>query len=253
MARRYDSRTTTFSPEGRLYQVEYALEAINNASSTLGILAKDGVVIAADKAIVSKLLDQEREKEKVYKIDDHIICAVAGWTADANILLNHARIVAQRYLFSFDEPQPVEQLIIRICDTKQGYTQYGGLRPFGVSFLIAGWDKHFGFQLYYTDPAGNYAGWKATAVGQNNQSAQSILRQEWTSDMTLDDALALAAKVLVKTMDTSSPSGDRLEFATISLDPETGRPVHRMLKTEDIDRLIAAAIKEQQQRQTTAS
>lgn len=143
----------------------------------VGILAKDGVVIAADKAIISKLLDQEREKEKVYAVDDHIICAVAGWTADANILLNYARVSAQRYLNTFNEPQPVEELLHRICTIKQSYTQMGGLRPFGVSFLFAGWDKQHGFQLYYTDPAGNYASWKATAVGQNNQSAQAILRQ----------------------------------------------------------------------------
>jgi 20S proteasome subunit alpha 3 len=142
-----------------------------------GILSKNGIVLAADKAIVSKLLDQEREKEKLYKVDDHILCAVAGWTADANILLNHARVVAQRHLYSFDEPQLIEQLIIRICDTKHGYTQYGGLRPFGVSFLIGGWDRQLGFQLYYTDPAGNYSGSKAMSVGRNSQSAQSILRQ----------------------------------------------------------------------------
>lgn len=102
---------------------------------------------------------------------------MAGWTADANILIGHARLVSQRFLFSFNEPQPVEQLIVRICDTKQSYTQFGGLRPFGVSFLIAGWDEHFGFQLYHTDPAGNYTGWRATAIGQNNQSAQALLRQ----------------------------------------------------------------------------
>ena len=247
MARRYDSRTTTFSPEGRLYQVEYALEAINNASSTLGILSRDGVVLAADKAVVSKLLDQEREKEKVYKIDEHVLCAVAGWTADANILLNEARFLAQRHLYEYDEPQNVEQLTVRICNIKHAYTQYGGLRPFGVSFLVAGWDKYFGYQLYYTDPAGNYAGWKATAVGRNSQSAQSILRQDWNEDMTLQDAFALAAKVLVKTMDTSSPSGERLEFAAISLDPQTGKPVQRILSTQEIDQLIAQAVSDQQQ------
>lgn len=250
MARRYDSRTTTFSPEGRLYQVEYALEAINNASSTLGILAKDGVVIAADKAIVSSLLDQETEKEKIYRIDNHVACAVAGWTADANILINHARLIAQRFLFSFNEPQPVEQLIVRICDTKQSYTQFGGLRPFGVSFLVAGWDQHFGFQLYHTDPAGNYTGWKATAIGQNNQSAQALLRQQWKDDMSLDDALSLAARVLIKTMDTATPSSERLEFAVITRDETaTVKTIQRMLTNQEIDNLLKAAIEEQKQQQ----
>mmetsp|Transcript_41525 Transcript_41525/g.88045 ORF Transcript_41525/g.88045 Transcript_41525/m.88045 type:complete len:96 (-) Transcript_41525:12-299(-) len=95
MARRYDSRTTTFSPEGRLYQVEYAMEAINNAGSTIGILSKDGVILAGEKKTTSKLLDQGRSSEKIYAVDDHVICAVAGVTADANILINRLRLSAQ--------------------------------------------------------------------------------------------------------------------------------------------------------------
>eukprot|EP00922_Rhytidocystis_sp_ex-Travisia-forbesii_P026486 GHVS01038771.1.p1 GENE.GHVS01038771.1~~GHVS01038771.1.p1 ORF type:complete len:312 (+),score=83.69 GHVS01038771.1:115-936(+) len=216
MARRYDSRTTTFSPEGRLYQVEYALEAINNASSTIGILARDGVIIAADKMITSKLLDQGKSREKLYKIDEHVICAVAGLTADANILINYARLCAQRHLYAYGEVQPLEQLIIQICDTKQSYTQFGGLRPFGVSFLFGGWDRYFGYQLYHTDPSGNYSGWKATAIGVNNQSAQAMLKQDWRDDMSVDEALDLAAKVLTKTMDTTSPSPDKLEFSVLT-------------------------------------
>eukprot|EP00919_Chromeraceae_sp_WS-2016_P007130 GHVR01016772.1.p1 GENE.GHVR01016772.1~~GHVR01016772.1.p1 ORF type:complete len:134 (-),score=20.70 GHVR01016772.1:751-1152(-) len=120
MARRYDSRTTTFSPEGRLYQVEYALEAINNASSTIGILATDGVILAAEKMVVSKLLDQGKSSEKLYKIDNHIVCAVAGLTADANILIQYARGEAQYYRYQYGEPIPVEILVVRISDTKQG-------------------------------------------------------------------------------------------------------------------------------------
>lgn len=119
MSRRYDSRTTTFSPEGRLYQVEYALEAINNASSTLGILATDGVVLAADKMVSSKLLDHGRAKEKLYKVENHVMCAVAGLTADANILINQARVNAQRFLYQYGEPQPIEQLVVQLCDVKQ--------------------------------------------------------------------------------------------------------------------------------------
>ena len=91
-----------------------------------------------------------------------ICCAVAGITSDANNLIDYARLQAQRYLFRYTEPMPVEQLVSNICNMKQGYTQYGGLRPFGVSFLYAGYDKIYGFQLYHSDPSGNYAGWKAT-------------------------------------------------------------------------------------------
>jgi 20S proteasome subunit alpha 3 len=112
----------------------------------------------------------------MYKLDDHIACAVAGITADANILISNARLNAQRYLYSYQEPVPVEYLVQQLCDLKQGYTQYGGLRPFGVSFLYGGWDKNYGYQLYHSDPSGNYGGWKAYAIGANNQSAQSMLR-----------------------------------------------------------------------------
>lgn len=239
---RYDSRTTTFSPAGRLFQVEYALEAINNASSTLGMLTKEGVVLAADKMVTSKLLDQSMEQEKLYKIDDQIICAVAGWTADANVLLHQARLASQRYLYRYDEPMTPESLVVRICDTKQSYTQFGGLRPFGVSFLIAGWDKSKGFQLYHTDPAGNFGGWRTTAIGQNSLSAQQILKQEWQEDLTLDQGLLLAARVLTKTTDSTSSLADMVEFAVLKL--ENGKPKHYFLSSSEIAALLEEAAKE---------
>merc|ERR1711871_918432 len=216
MARRYDSRTTIFSPEGRLYQVEYAMEAIGHAGAAIGILGTDGVVLAAEKKTTSKLLESDKTSEKMYMVDEHIACAVAGIRADANILINNARLSAQRHLFKYDEPVPVEQLVQGICDLKQGYTQFGGQRPFGVSFLFAGYDKHFGYQLYQSDPSGNYGGWKATAVGSNHSSAQSILKQEYQEDMPLDAALNLAIKVLCKTMDSTQLTPDKLECATLS-------------------------------------
>merc|ERR1711966_641835 len=215
MARRYDSRTTIFSPEGRLYQVEYAMEAIGHAGAAIGILATDGVVLAAEKKTTSKLLESDKTSEKMYMVDEHIACAVAGIRADANILINNARMTAQRHLFKYDEPMPVEQLIQQICDLKQGYTQYGGQRPFGVSFLFAGYDKHFGYQLYQSDPSGNYGGWKAYAIGQNSTSAQSILKQEYADGIDLHAAQLLAIKVLSKTMDSTSLAADKLEFAVL--------------------------------------
>ena len=158
MSRRYDSRTTIFSPEGRLYQVEYAMEAIGNAGTAVGILSKDGVVLAGEKKVTSKLLQTSTSTKKMYKIDDHIACAVVGIMSDANILINTIRVQAQPYTYACQELMPVEQLVQSLCDTKQGYTHFGGLRPFGVSILFAGWDENFGFQLYMSDPSGNYGG-----------------------------------------------------------------------------------------------
>jgi len=211
------------------------MEAIGHAGAAIGVLAKNGVVLAAEKKTTSKLLESDKTSEKMYMIDNHIACAVAGIRADANILINQARLTTQRHLFKYDEAMPVEQLIQQICDLKQGYTQYGGQRPFGVSFLFAGYDKHFGFQLYQSDPSGNYGGWKATAIGANESSAKSILKQEYNEDMDLDAALLLAIKVLSKTMDSTQLTPDKLEFATLSADG------YKILSEEELAKLLSDA------------
>lgn len=166
--RRYDQSTTTFSPEGRLHQVEYAIEAINNAGTCIGLQCTDGIVLAAERKVVSKLLAPSKTSEKTYTIDNHVVCLIAGLTADATILVNQSRLGSQRYFYKYQEPMPIEQVVKNVCNYKQAYTQYGGLRPFGVAFLFAGWDKNHGYQLYQTDPSGNYSGWRATVIGQNN-------------------------------------------------------------------------------------
>merc|ERR1712227_406316 len=217
MARRYDSRTTIFSPEGRLYQVEYAMEAIGHAGTCLGILAKDGVVLAAEKRNTNKLLDEVASSEKIYKLHDDIACSVAGITSDANVLTNELRLMAQRYLLQYQEPIPCEQLVSTLCDVKQAYTQFGGKRPFGVSLLYMGWDRHYGFQLYQSDPSGNYGGWKATCIGNNSAAAVSILKQEYKENETsLNDALDLSIKVLSKTLDMTKLTPEKIELATLT-------------------------------------
>jgi len=244
MSRRYDSRTTIFSPEGRLYQVEYAMEAISHAGTAIGILASDGIVLAAEKKLTSKLLEPSKSSEKMYMIDEHVACAVAGITADANILINQARLHAQRYRFSFQEPQPVEQLVQALCDEKQAYTQYGGLRPFGVSMLYAGWDKTYGFQLYQSDPSGNYNGWKATCIGANNQSATSLMKQEYKEEIIpLTQALQLAIKVLTKTCDATSLTPDKFDLATLTC--VDGKVVYHEFTEAESQALLDAAKQEE--------
>ena len=168
----------------------------------------------------------------------HVACAVAGLTSDANILINTARVAAQRYTFTYAEPMPVEQLVQSLCDTKQGYTQFGGLRPFGVSFLFSGWDAVHGFQLYQSDPSGNYGGWKATAIGANSGAAQSILKADYREDLTLEEALALAVKVLSKTMDATQLSADKLELASVSR--TAGAVVYHTYTTAELEPITAA-------------
>ena len=183
--------------------------------------------------MTSKLLEQDTSAEKLYTLNEYafssrivliwfiryganlygsnMICAVAGMTADANILINYARQAAQRYLISYGEEIPCEQLVRRLCDLKQGYTQHGGLRPFGVSFIYAGYDPLREFQLYQSNPSGNYGGWKATSVGANNASAQSLLKQDYKEDCDLKEACAMAVKVLSKTMDSTKLSSEKSE------------------------------------------
>ncbi|KAK0476790.1 proteasome subunit alpha type 4 [Armillaria novae-zelandiae] len=246
MARRYDSRTTIFSPEGRLYQIEYAMEAISRAGTVLGVLAKDGVVLAAEKKVTGKLLDLSGVKEggyggsgeKIYLLNSNIIGGVAGITSDANSLVNYARSAAQRHLLTYNEDIPVELLAQRMCDMKQGYTQFGGLRPFGVSLLYAGYDPHYEFQLYHSDPSGNYSGWKATCIGANNGTAQSLLKQEYKDDMEVKDAIGLVLRTMSKTMDSTTLGSEKLEFAVLTLDPTTKEPKAKIYRPAEIDALL---------------
>jgi len=223
---------------GRLYQVEYAIAAIQNAAAAVGIQSAGGIVVATEKRAASKLLAPPKTSEKVYKLDEHVFTAVAGLTADANILISYARLSAQRHRYTYDEPQPVEQLVQLLCDYKHGYTQSGGLRPFGVSFLYAGWDRHHGYQLYQSDPSGNYSGWKATAIGANAQSAMGTLKTEFKEGGSLADATRLALKVLTKAMDTTSPSADKVELAVLARDEAAGAVTQRTLTDAEVEALL---------------
>jgi 20S proteasome subunit alpha 3 len=237
MSRRYDTRTTIFSPEGRLYQVEYALEAISHAGTSLGILADDGILLAAEKRNTNKLLDEVNFSEKIYKLTDDLCCSVSGITSDANILISELRLIAQRYYLQYQEPIPSENLVSQLCNIKQAYTQFGGKRPFGVSILYMGWDKQFGYQLYQSDPSGNYGGWKATCIGNNNQTAISILKQEYKIGETkLTDALKLAIKILSKTLDTTKLTSEKIEIAT--LQRVDGKTKIRILSEKECTELI---------------
>lgn len=221
MSHRYDSRTTTFSPEGRLYQIEYAVEAIQQAGIVIGVCTKDGVVLAGEKMAPHPLFDSENLQdkntsgEKVYKIAEHIGCSVAGVTSDAFALLNYARLTAARHQYAFQEPMAIEDLCRTLCDEKQLYTQYGGVRPYGVSFLLVGWDRYYGYQLYSTEPSGDYSAWSAYAIGQNDQVAQSLLKKDWNENMSLQDGMLLALRVLSKTMDTAKIDLNRVEMAVL--------------------------------------
>lgn len=222
MSRLYDSHTTTFSPDGRLFQVEYALKAIEHAGAAIAILATDGVIIAAERKSQSKLLDKEVTLlnniagEKFARIDDHIAVGIAGLTSDAYILVDMLRLRAARYRFQYGESIPVEQLVQYVCDVKQSSTHHGGLRPYGVSFLFLGWDAYHGFQLYHSDPSGNYAAWKANAIGGNSTAALSLLKQQWNESLDVKTGLKLGISVMAKMVDATEISAEKVEFAVLT-------------------------------------
>ncbi|TID15815.1 hypothetical protein CANINC_004344 [Pichia inconspicua] len=240
MSRRYDSRTTIFSPEGRLYQVEYALEAINHAGTVIGILSNNGIVLLAERKTSNKLLDTNPSNstinEKIYQINDSTITAVAGLNSDASILINYIRIASQDYLKLYNSQPPLSYLVKRIADLKQGYTQYGGLRPFGVSFLFAGYDEINGLQLYSTNPSGNYSGWLATSIGSNNSNCQSLLKKHYNDSLSLQNAIDLALNVLKKSSDLSKLNSTNLELSVVSIVDDT--PSIKLYSPSQIDSLL---------------
>jgi len=214
------------------------MEAIGHAGTCIGILAKDGVLLAAERKNTHKLLDEVFTSEKIYHLSEDMACSVAGITSDANVLTNELRLIAQRYVLQYGESIPCEQLVAQLCDIKQAYTQFGGKRPFGVSFLYMGYDKHYGYQLYHSDPSGNYSGWKATCIGNNHSAATSLLTQEYkTSEETsLNDALNLAVKVFSKTLDVNKLTPEKFEISTLV--NQDGKTVIRTLPSSEVEALI---------------
>eukprot|EP00216_Chloropicon_sp_CCMP2111_P005310 CAMPEP_0198237912 /NCGR_PEP_ID=MMETSP1446-20131203/3667_1 /TAXON_ID=1461542 ORGANISM="Unidentified sp, Strain CCMP2111" /NCGR_SAMPLE_ID=MMETSP1446 /ASSEMBLY_ACC=CAM_ASM_001112 /LENGTH=235 /DNA_ID=CAMNT_0043920191 /DNA_START=15 /DNA_END=722 /DNA_ORIENTATION=- len=190
----YSFSLTTFSPSGKLVQIEHALNAVNQGATSLGIKAKNGVVIATEKKLPSILVDQDSVK-KIVQITPEVGVIYSGMGPDSRILVRKARKQAQLYYQTYNEKIPVAQLVREVATVMQEFTQSGGVRPFGVSLLIAGYDSH-GPQLYQADPSGTYFAWKASAIGKNMVNAKSFLEKRYSDDMELEDAVHAALLTL---------------------------------------------------------
>ncbi len=222
----YDRAITVFSPDGRIFQVEYAMESVKKATPAIGVTCKEGVVLAVEEKIISRLQDKGFV-QKIAQIDSHIGCAAAGFGSDARILINQARIYAQSNRLLYDEPIDVEALVRRICDLKQLYTQHAGVRPFGVSLLFAGIDSK-GPALFMTEPSGVYWAFKAMAIGMGSSEAKRFLEKNYREDMKLEEAIKLAIAALIiakKGEETPSPVPleERIKVAVIPADTKTYR------------------------------
>ena len=194
----YDRAITVFSPDGRLFQVEYALETVNRGATIIGIACSEGVVLGAEEKIETKLQDTDFTW-KLYTVDDHLGAAVVGLGSDARILIDQARIYAQSNRLMYDEPIDVEMMTKRVGDIKQLYTQHAGVRPFGVSIIFGGVDKT-GSRIFSTDPSGSYRGYKAVAVGIGRETVEGTLKEEYREDISLDEAVKLAVKCLTQAL-----------------------------------------------------
>ncbi|HEV2317209.1 MAG TPA: archaeal proteasome endopeptidase complex subunit alpha [Thermoplasmata archaeon] len=187
----YDRAITVFSPDGRLFQVEYAREAVRRGATTSGVVFRDGVVLAADRRIPNPKLAEPASLEKIHQIDENVACATAGLVADARVLVDFARLTSQINRVTYAEPMTVELLVRKICDYKQQYTQFGGVRPFGTALLVGGYDDT-GVHLFETEPSGSLTSFKATSTGGNKGPVMELLEQKYSPDMDSEAAILLA-------------------------------------------------------------
>ena len=230
----YDQAITIFSPDGRLFQVEYAVEAVKRGTTIIGVKVKEGVVLAAEKRSTTPLMDS-KTLDKIYVIDEHVGAAIAGLHADARRLIDYARVQAQINRLYYEEPITIEQLTKTVCDLKQNYTQFAGVRPFGVALLIAGVDVT-GPRLFSTHPSGAYWEWQATAIGRGAQRVNEILEKEYKRELSLNEAIKLALKSLREVAEKElEPYNVELAVASIE------NKIFEKLKRDEVSKWLSSS------------
>jgi proteasome alpha subunit len=204
----YDRAITVFSPDGRLYQVEYAIETVRRGTIAVGVKSKDGIVIAVEEK--PRKLQISDVAQKIFQIDDHVGVAAAGYIPDARSQVDNARFFSQSNKLIYDEAVEVETIAKHLADQSQQYTQYAGVRPFGVSLILGGVVNDTP-QLYLTDPSGTYISYDAIAIGSGSDQVTDFLEKSYTSDSSLDDASTLAvASIYLSSEDKEGTSHIRM-------------------------------------------
>jgi len=228
----YDRGITIFSPDGRLYQVEYAREAVKRGTPAVGVRTTEGVVLAVDKRSRSPLMEPG-SIEKLHKVADHVGIASAGHVADARQLIDFARRRAQVEELRYEEAIDIEVLTKAVTDNIQQYTQMGGVRPFGAALLVGGVSNGEA-RLFETDPSGTPNEWKAVAIGADRSDLQTYLENNWSEDLSLEEGVDLALEALSLTREEElEPSG--LAIAVV----ETATEAYRELTIEEIETHLA--------------
>lgn len=220
----YDRAITMFSPDGRLLQVEYAKKTVRQGSTAIAMVCTDGLLFVTDKRIIDSLVVPE-SVEKIWQIDDHIGATASGILSDARVLIERAQLKAQQHRVTYDSPIDTLSIVKDICDLKQVCTQSGGLRPFGVSVLVAGIDDHTP-RLYETDPTGIFFQYKATAIGEGEVEIEDILHKEYTDNLAIEDGFKLSLKALKKVLGENFNVA-RIDAAYINIDEKKFRKFSR--------------------------
>jgi len=240
----YDRAITVFSPDGHLFQVEYAQEAVKKGSTAVGVRGKNVVVLGVEKKAVAKL-QEDRTVRKICQLDDHVLMAFAGLTADARVLIKQARVECQSHKLTVEDPVTLEYITRYIASLKQRYTQSNGRRPFGISCLITGFDYDKTPRLYQTDPSGTYHEWKANAIGRNSKTVREFLEKNYSPDNVANEELTvkLAIKALLEVVQSG---GKNLEVAVM----REGSGL-QMLEVSEIEKIVQVVEKEKEEEAAT--
>ena len=210
----YDRAITVFSPDGRLYQVEYAIETVKRGTIALGIKTKYGIIFAADER--PRKLQVVDEPQKLFKIDQHIGIAAAGYIPDARSQVDDARFFSQSSKIVYDESVSVETVTKHIADQCQQYTQYAGARPIGVALIIGGIDEN-GNSLFLTDPSGTYIPYNAVAIGADSDRVTEFLKKHYKPEMTLEESKMLAI-ASVNMLSSNAKDSEHIKISQIKSD-----------------------------------
>jgi len=238
----YDRALTVFSPDGHLFQVEYAMEAVKQGASALAIKCNDCVVFGAELRSPAKLQKKSSVK-KILEIDDHLVAVCAGLTADARVLINRARVECQSYRLQNEQAPPPEILSRFVSELQQQYTVRGGRRPFGLATLIGGWHPHLtdpqNVQLFQTLPSGIYTEWKANAIGRKDKAVNEFLEKHYKEAMSEEEGIKLAVKCLLEVVEHGAKNID------IGILPK-GRKL-RKLEEDEVNRLVEQIQREEEE------